>query len=87
MSLRADGFAVVSGSVVDRVGTAPADEDIRRIAEWVKDRGQHTFRAFSTHAAWRAIADDGPGRGRPPVGLLAVTITGDDPIVLLWFLR
>ena len=82
MSLRADGFAVVSRSVVDRVGTAPADEDIRRIAEWVTDRGQH--RAFSTHALGELFPTTAQVAAVAS-GLLAVTITGDDPIVLLWF--
>ena len=80
--LAADGFAVVQGRDVHCSGHCPDRDDLREIAAWVRDRA--TAVPFATHrlsAHLPAAADYTMAAS----GLIGVTLSTDEPIILLWF--
>ncbi|MEP9354702.1 histidine kinase dimerization/phosphoacceptor domain -containing protein [Xanthobacter sp. KR7-65] len=81
-ALRADGFAVVQGSTVHASGRCPASASLHRLAEWVADRSP--ARAFSTHALTGEFPQASEFSALAS-GLAAISVPGDDPLVLLWF--
>ncbi len=80
--LNATGFAAIQGKDLYSVGCSPDRSDIQEIATWVRKRA--AARPFSTHhlsadfkeaAEYQAMAS----------GLLAVTMSTEEPIILMWF--
>lgn len=80
--LGATGFAAIQGKDLHVVGRSPDRREIREIAAWV--RKPAAVRPFSTHrlsnlfeeaTAYQALAS----------GLLAVTMSTEEPTILMWF--
>ncbi|WP_027173773.1 histidine kinase dimerization/phosphoacceptor domain -containing protein [Methylobacterium sp. 10] len=80
--LGADGFAILQARDLHHTGRCAEEADLREIASWVRTVGG--AQAFHTHAlskrfpraaAYRALAS----------GLLAVVLSGEEPIILMWF--
>ncbi|MFG1243365.1 histidine kinase dimerization/phosphoacceptor domain -containing protein [Xanthobacter sp. V7C-4] len=82
-ALSADGFAAVAGSMLLTKGRCPDEETVRRIAQWVETQAQ--VRAFSTHALSEHLPADSGAVDARASGLLALTVPGEEPLVLLWF--
>jgi two-component system, chemotaxis family, sensor kinase Cph1 len=80
--LAADGFAAVQGDTVYAAGRCPELADIRAIAKWSESRA--VAQPFSTHqlAEHLPAAQAYPERAS---GLLATTMSTEQPTVLLWF--
>ena len=80
--LGADGFAALQGSELHLVGRCPDREDVREIAAWCRGRSEamplHTAslsEMLPSATAYRDLAS----------GLLAVTVSTEEPTQLLWF--
>jgi chemotaxis family two-component system sensor kinase Cph1 len=81
--LGADSFAVLQGSELHCVGRCPDQDDMREVAAWVRKQG----------AAAKALHTDRLGEIFPPArayrerasGLLTVTVSMEEPIILMWF--
>ena len=80
--LGADGFALLQGRDLHHTGRCAEETDLREIAAWVRTVGGvqalHTHslsKRFPRAAAYRALAS----------GLLAVVLSGEEPIILMWF--
>ncbi len=79
--LGADGFALHRGAALHTTGHVPAREDIAEISAWVRQQGVsplHTAtleQRLPAAAAWRDLAS----------GLLAIVLSIDEPVVLMWF--
>ena len=80
--LGASGFAAVQGTELYLAGKCPEERDVREVAQWVRGRGLAqpfaSDRLASEFPAARAYQDRASG-------LLAVTMSTDEPIILLWF--
>jgi two-component system, chemotaxis family, sensor kinase Cph1 len=79
--LAADGFAAVQGRELTCVGRCPDRADVREVAAWVRGGGAvpiHTESLPEIFPEARAYADLASG-------LLAVTVSSEEPIILLWF--
>jgi light-regulated signal transduction histidine kinase (bacteriophytochrome) len=78
----ADGAAVLFQNKVSRIGRAPTDAQIRDLVGWLL--GSTPSEPYATnslarqYSAAEAFAADASG-------LLATVVSGDEPIVLLWF--
>lgn len=79
--LGADGFALQRGPTLHTTGHVPAREDIDDLSRWVRKQGSiltHSsaleLRLPAAHA-YRDLAS----------GLLAITLSADEPVVLMWF--
>jgi len=81
-TLAADGFAAVQGHEVYAAGRCPDPADIRPLAQWVEERA--TAQPFSTPELGLHFpaAQAYPERAS---GLLATTMSTEQPTVLLWF--
>ncbi|WP_019903696.1 histidine kinase dimerization/phosphoacceptor domain -containing protein [Methylobacterium sp. 77] len=80
--LGADGFALLQGRDLHQTGRCADEIDLREIAAWVRTVGGaqalHTHslsKRFPRAAAYRSLAS----------GLLAVVLSGEEPIILMWF--
>ncbi|GJE16997.1 histidine kinase dimerization/phosphoacceptor domain -containing protein [Methylobacterium marchantiae] len=80
--LGADGFAILQSKELHHTGRCADEIDLREIAAWVRTVGG--AQAFQTHslskrfppaAAYRSLAS----------GLLGVVLSGEEPIILMWF--
>ncbi len=80
--LAADGFAAVQGDSLYSAGRRPAHSDVMAIAKWVEGLGGS--KPFSTEQLSEhfAAAADYPEQAS---GLLAATMSTEQPTVLLWF--
>lgn len=79
--LGADGFALHRGTSLHTTGHVPAREDIADISAWVRRQGVsplHTASLEQRLPAARAYRDLASG-------LLAIVLSVDEPVVLLWF--
>lgn len=80
--LGADGFAAVQGKDLFAGGRRPSDQHVRALADWIGPRAYgQAYHTASLSRAWepaRAFADVGSG-------LLAVTMSTDEPTILMWF--
>ena len=80
--LGADGFAALQGGELQLVGRCPDREDVREIAAWCRSRSEaaplHTASLsglLPSAEVYRDLAS----------GLLAVTVSAEEPMQLLWF--
>ena len=80
--LEADGFAAIQGKEMHLVGRCPDRQDVREVAAWCRTRADatplHTTSLadlLPSAAAYRDLAS----------GLLAVTVSTEEPTQLLWF--
>lgn len=81
--LDADSFAAIQGGELHCIGRCPDREDVRGVAAWVRRNAMgaqalHTDRLselFPAAASYRNLAS----------GLLTVTVSTEEPIVLMWF--
>jgi len=80
--LAADGFAAVQGKEMIFFGRTPDPADVRAIAGWVRDRA--TVQAYATHNLSRSFPPAAACR-KTASGLLAVTMSSEEPVILLWF--
>ena len=78
----ADGAAILFGDKIVRVGYAPAEPQVRILADWLLKAtppDPYATDTLSKHhepaAAYTAVAS----------GLLAAVVSREDPLVLLWF--
>ena len=82
LMLDADGFAVIQGASLHCAGRCPDISDVREVAAWTRKAGAGqvvSTRALSERfppaAAYRDLAS----------GFVAVTLSSDEPLILLWF--
>jgi chemotaxis family two-component system sensor kinase Cph1 len=80
--LAADGFAAVQGADLYVAGICPDDADIRRIANWAEPLG--AAKTYSTHELCKQLPEAAAYRSQAS-GLLATTMSTEQPTVLLWF--
>ena len=80
--LAANGFAAVQGLEVYAVGRCPDQIDIVAIARWVESRA--VTQPFSTHQLIEHLPAAKAYQDRAS-GLLATTMSTEQPTVLLWF--
>ncbi len=78
----ADGFAAVQGTDFYIAGKCVAVADVHAVAAWVGTQTQ--LQPFSTHCLGEVCDFAGPLH-QLASGLLAVTLTADQPITLMWF--
>ncbi len=80
--LHANGFAAVQGDDVYLAGKCPAEADVRAVAAWV--RLQALVQPLNTNrlSSQFAIAERFQERAS---GLLAVTLSTEEPMILMWF--
>ncbi len=77
----ADGFALQRGATLHTAGHVPAREDIADLSAWVRQQGGTLLHTASlgqrlpAAELYRDLAS----------GVLAITISVDEPVVLLWF--
>jgi len=79
--LRADGFVLQRGPVRYSSGHVPPPETVTDILHWVRAQGSiliHTAALEQRLPEMRACRDLASG-------LLAITLSADEPVVLLWF--
>jgi light-regulated signal transduction histidine kinase (bacteriophytochrome) len=78
----ADGVAVLIGDEVRQAGHGPSEGQTRKLAEWLLRSSPSepfvTNRLSRCHGAAEAYAAEASG-------LLATIVSGEEPIVLLWF--
>lgn len=80
-ALGADGVAVLSGASLHVAGSHPAEAEVRALAEWVLQRGPEpmvTDRLSELYPPAEAFSDCASG-------LLGLTVSPDEPFVVLWF--
>lgn len=80
--LDADGAAVVRGDQIAAYGSAPPTEALGALARWAVERGKGA--PFVTDRL-PSLYEDSKNWSAAASGLIAVTITSDEPFVLLWF--
>ena len=80
--LAADGFAAVQGADLYVAGSCPDDADIRRIANWAEPLG--AAKTYSTCELSEQLPEAAAYRSQAS-GLLATTMSTEQPTVLLWF--
>jgi chemotaxis family two-component system sensor kinase Cph1 len=80
--MNADGLAIVREDEIVRFGTTPNDDAVREIAAWHLVEGADAV--FSTDSL-SEIYQPAANFKHLGSGLLAITITRDDPWLLLWF--
>jgi two-component system, chemotaxis family, sensor kinase Cph1 len=80
--LDADGAVVLRGDKIARYGSCPPDDALPGLARWAAERGRvepvatdRLPEVFPAASKWQASAS----------GLLAFTVTTDEPFVLMWF--
>lgn len=79
--LGADGFALQRGAVLQTIGHVPSGADIDELSHWVRQQGSiltHSSALELRLPAARAYRDLASG-------LLAITLSADEPVVLMWF--
>jgi chemotaxis family two-component system sensor kinase Cph1 len=80
--LDADSFAAVRGKELYVAGRSPRDDDIRQVAAYVSDLA--TALPYSTDQLSKLLPNAVAYRDLAS-GLLAVTMSTDEPTILLWF--
>jgi signal transduction histidine kinase/ActR/RegA family two-component response regulator len=78
---RASGAAIVLCEGIRRVGSAPSEETIRAIVQWLRGSGRDVFAS----ECFERDARNGAAPEFAPVGLLAVPIARELGEYLLWF--
>lgn len=79
--LGADGFAMQRGAVLHTSGHVPAREDIADLSRWVRQQG-----SILTHSAALELRLPAAHAYRDLAsGILAITLSVDEPVVLMWF--
>lgn len=79
--LRADGFVLQRGPIRHSSGHVPPPEAVSDILQWVRSQGSILLHTAALEQrlrgadAYRDVAS----------GLLAITLSADEPVVLLWF--
>lgn len=79
--LHADGFVLQRGAMLHSSGHVPPPETIADILQWIRTQGSillHTASLEQRLPSARAYRDLASG-------LLAITLSADEPVVLLWF--
>lgn len=79
--LAADGFAAVLGRELTCVGRCPDRADVREVAAFVRGGGAGPIH---TDALATLLPEAAPYADLAS-GLLAVVVSGDEPLILLWF--
>ena len=80
--VRAGGAAVVAEDRCQLVGTTPAEEDVRRLSEWLfEDVRKDVYHTDSLSAEYPAAA----AYAARASGLLAVSVSKLHPTLVLWF--
>ena len=80
--LHADGFAAVQGSDLYVAGRCPGEAAVRAVAAWV--RPQALVQPLSTNRLGTLFTAAQAHQDRAS-GLLAVTLSTDEPMILMWF--
>lgn len=80
--LHATGFAAVQGDDVYMAGKCPAEADVREVATWVRPHALVQPLNTNCLSARFAAAEHFQERAS---GLLAVTLSTDEPMMLMWF--
>jgi chemotaxis family two-component system sensor kinase Cph1 len=78
----ADGAAVLFGDKVSATHRAPSQEQVRELVNWLLDTGRSDL--FETSSLLRHYAPES-GYSREASGLLAIVVSREEPLVLLWF--
>ena len=80
--MRGDGFAVLQGTRIVRCGVSPDEAGIRALARWLLDQSAREVFSCDNLSGFYAPAADFARTGS---GLLAITLSKDEPWLLLWF--
>lgn len=80
--MQADGVAMLRGRDLVLSGVCPPDIDVRALAAWLLDRG--TEPVFATDCLVDAYFP-AQGFAQTGSGVLAVTVSPDEPWLLIWF--
>jgi chemotaxis family two-component system sensor kinase Cph1 len=80
--LPADGAAILYGDAISRIGHIPSEEQTRELAAWLLRSSP--LEPCATNSLVRQYAP-GEAFAAEASGLLGTVVSGEEPIVLLWF--